>query len=156
MAHIEEITALKAALEAFEKKWYDEGFADAKNSVEPIIHQAGRHRFRKGWLADLQVMGVAKDSPLRNLEQITYPHPPPPVQTQAITADKEDTPSMRELVRAIDTHVEMVDLQVTSTLNADVNAQSQQLQPGQLIEEPPTEPVDDVALSQSTNPVIQD
>ena len=127
MAHIEEITALKAALEAFEKKWYDEGFADAENSVKPIIHQARRHRFGKGWLAALQVMGVAEDSSLRSLEQITYPHPPPPVQTQAITTDKEDTPSMRELVRAIDTHVEMVDLQVTSTLNAAINTQSQQL-----------------------------
>lgn len=53
LAHIEEITALKAALEAWEKKWYDEGFADAKNFVEPIIHQARCHGFGEGWLAAL-------------------------------------------------------------------------------------------------------
>ena len=40
--------------------------------------------------------------------------PPPPVQSQANAADEEDTPSMRELVRAIDTHV---DLEATSNLN---------------------------------------
>ena len=57
-------------------------------------------------------MGVAEDSPLRNLEQIPYPAPPPSVQSQAGAIDKEDTPSMRESVRAIDTHVEMVDLEV--------------------------------------------
>ena len=40
--------------------------------------------------------------------------PPPPVQSQANAADEEDTPSMRELVRAIDAHV---DLEATSNFN---------------------------------------
>ena len=35
-----EIVDLKAALEACEEKWYNEGFVDAKNSVEPIVYQA--------------------------------------------------------------------------------------------------------------------
>ena len=89
-------------------------------------------------------MGVVEDSPLRNPEQIPYPAPPPPIQSQAIAADEEDTPSMRELVHATDTHVEMVDLEVTSNLNAAVDVQAQQIPFGQLIE--------DAALSQSANP----
>ena len=79
LAHVDEIADLKAALEACENKWYNEGFADVENSVEPIVHQTKSHGFRVGWLAALQAMGVPKDSPLRNSEQIPYPalHPPP-------------------------------------------------------------------------------
>ena len=33
-----EIVELKAALKANKDKWYNTGFADAKNSVEPIIY----------------------------------------------------------------------------------------------------------------------
>ena len=40
LAHVEEVAELKAALEACENKWYNEGFADAENSVEPVVHQA--------------------------------------------------------------------------------------------------------------------
>ena len=36
----EELADLKAALEACENKWYNEGFADAENSAEPIVCQA--------------------------------------------------------------------------------------------------------------------
>ena len=57
----------------------------------------------------LQVIRVVEDSPLRNPKQIPYPAPPPPVQSQVSAADEEDTPSMRELVHAIDTHMEMAE-----------------------------------------------
>ena len=72
-------------------------------------------------------MGVAEDSPLRNPKQIPYPTPPPLFQSQAGAADKKDTPSIRELVRTIDTHVEMVDLKVTSNLKAAEDVQAQPL-----------------------------
>lgn len=40
--------------------------------------------------------------------------------------DEEDTPSMRDLVRAIDAHVEMVDLEVMSNIRTeDDGAQNQ-------------------------------
>ena len=89
-------------------------------------------------------MGVAEDSPLRNPEQIPYMAPPPLVQSQAIAADEEDIPSMRELVHAIDTHVEMVYLEVISNLNAAIDVQAQQLPFGQLIK--------DATLSQFADP----
>ena len=125
LAQADKIVDLKVALEAFETKWYNEGFADVENSVEPIVHQARSHGFEEGWLADFQAMGVPEDSPLRNLAQIPYPAPPPPVQSQVGVADEEDTPSMRELVRAIDNHAKNVDLKVTSNLNTADDAQGQ-------------------------------
>ena len=41
----EELANLKAALEACEDKWYNEGFADADNSVEPVVCQAQKLGF---------------------------------------------------------------------------------------------------------------
>ena len=90
---------------------------DAKNSVKPIVHQAWLHGFGEGWLVALQAMGVAEDSPLRNPKQIPYPTTPP-IQSQAGAVDEEDTPSIRELVQVINNHVKIVDLEVTSNLNA--------------------------------------
>ena len=69
-------------------------------------------------------MGVADDSPLRNPKQIPYPAPPPPIQSQVDAVDEEDTPSMRELVRVIDSHVETVNLEITSNLNVVEDAQA--------------------------------
>ena len=63
-------------------------------------------------------MGVADDSLLRNPKQIPFPKPPPPVQQNPTSAkEEEDTPSMRELVEEIDSHVELVDLEITSNPN---------------------------------------
>ena len=82
---------LHGRLEACKTKWYDEGFADAENFVEPIVQQARFHGFEKGWLAAFQAMGVPEDSPLRNPEHISYPAPLPPVQSQVGVVDEEDT-----------------------------------------------------------------
>ena len=48
LAQADEIANLKVAFEACESKWYDKGFADAERSMEPIVHQARSHGFRKG------------------------------------------------------------------------------------------------------------
>ena len=39
-ARAKELADLRAALEGCESKWYNEGFADAENSVEPVINEA--------------------------------------------------------------------------------------------------------------------
>ena len=137
LAQADEIANLKAAVETCEEKWYNEGFADNENSVEPVVHQARHHGFGEGWLAALQALGVAEDSPLRNPEQIPYPTPLPPVQSQADVVDEKDTPNMRKLVRAIDIHMEMVDLEVTSNLNAAKDVQAQPFPAGQPTKEAP-------------------
>ena len=126
LAHVDEVADLKAALEACEDKWYNEGFADAENSVEPVVHQVRVQGFEEGWLVTFQALGVPKDSPLRNPNQIPRSAIALPIQSQADTIDEEDTPSIRELVQAIDTHVETVDLEVTSNLNAPKNEEGQQ------------------------------
>ena len=51
------------------------------------------------------------------LQAMRVPNDSPPVQSQSGAVDEEDTPSMRELVCEINTHVELVDLEVTSNLN---------------------------------------
>ena len=44
----EEVANLRAALEACESKWYDEGFADTEKGVEPIVMQARQLSFQEG------------------------------------------------------------------------------------------------------------
>ena len=66
LAQVDEITDLKAALEACEDKWYNTSFVEVENSVEPIVYQARRHGFEEGWMAALQAMEVLDDSLLRN------------------------------------------------------------------------------------------
>ena len=52
-AQAEELADLRAALEACEEKWYNEGFADTKNSVEPVVNQARKMSFEARWFAAL-------------------------------------------------------------------------------------------------------
>lgn len=68
LTQVDTMANLKTALEAYEDKWYTEGFADAENSVEPVVHEARVHRFGEGWLAAFQAMGALGDSPLWNPE----------------------------------------------------------------------------------------
>ena len=80
----EEVADLRAALEACESKWYDEGFADTKKSVEPMVMQARQLSFREGWMAALQALGVLEDSPLRDPNQIPVPVSVPAAQNQPV------------------------------------------------------------------------
>ena len=118
LAQADEILDLKVTFEAGKEKWYNEGFTDVENSIEPVVYQARWHGFGEGWMAALQAMRVPDDSPLRNPKQIPFPTPPPPIQSQSGVVDEEDTPSMRELVCEINTHVQLVDLEVICNLNA--------------------------------------
>ena len=65
---MDEIADLKVALEAYEDKWYNVGFADVEGSMVLIVYQARKHGFEEEWMATLQAMGVPTDSPLRNPE----------------------------------------------------------------------------------------
>ena len=73
----EEVADLRAALEACESKWYDEGFANAEKGVEPVVMQARQLSFRKGWMAALHALRVPEDSPLRDPGQIPVPDSAP-------------------------------------------------------------------------------
>ena len=99
-------------------------------------------------------MGVAEDFPLRNPEQIPYPAPPPLVQSQVGAVDEEDTPSMRELVHTIDTHVETVDLEVTNNLNAVEDAQAEQPSADQPTEDVLERQAEDAVQFPPTDPSI--
>ena len=50
---VEELVDLRAALEGCESKWYNEGFVDVENLVEPVINEARKLVFKEGWFAAL-------------------------------------------------------------------------------------------------------
>ena len=114
----EELTDLRAALEACKEKWYNEGFADAENSAEPVVDQARRLSFEVGWFAALQALGVPEDSPLRDPSQIPFPSPVTAVQDPPVPVEEEETASMRELVEQIDAHAEPDEMEAISIPNA--------------------------------------
>ncbi|XP_030925072.1 uncharacterized protein LOC115952134 [Quercus lobata] len=113
-SNAEEIADLRAGLAAAEQKWYDVGFADAENSVEPVVARARNMGFEAGWFAALQAMGVPEDSHLRDPGQIPFPSPAPAAQGTPVAIDEEETASMRELVEQIDAHAEPEEMEVTS------------------------------------------
>ena len=117
MTQAKVVADLKAALEACENKWYNKGLADVENSVEPVINEAQKLAFEEGWLAALQAMGVPEDSPLRDPNQIPFLGPSTTVQNQPGVIDEEETTSIRELVEAIDSYAEPIDLEATSNSN---------------------------------------
>ena len=110
----EEVADLRSALETCESKWYDEGFADAEKSVEPVVMQARQLSFWEGWMAALQALGVPDDSPLRDPGQIPIPVFVPAAQNPAGPNEEEEMDSLKELVEQIDAHVEMIRVEVTS------------------------------------------
>ena len=114
----EELADLRATLEACKEKWYNEGFADAENSVEPVVNQVRKVGFEARWLATLQVLGVPEDSLLRDPDQIPFPSPAATVQNPPVPIEEEETTSMRELVEQIDAHVESDDTEATSIPSA--------------------------------------
>ena len=61
---------------------------------------------------------------------------------------------MRELVHAINTHVEMVDLEVTSNLNVAKDVQAQQLLVDQPTEDAPKRQAKEAVQLPPTNPSI--
>ena len=118
-ARAEELADLRAALEGCESKWYDEGFADAENSMEPIINEARKLAFKEGWLAALQAVGVPEDSPLRDPNQIPLPSLPTATQKTHVVVDEEEMTNLRELVEQIDAYAKPIDLDTTSDLNSE-------------------------------------
>ena len=62
----------------------------------------------------LQALGVPKDSPLRDPDQIPVPISVPADHNLDGSNEEEETDSLRELVEQIDAHVEMIGAKVTS------------------------------------------
>ena len=59
--------------------------------MKPVVHQARVQGFEDGWVAALQALGMPKDSPLRNLEQIPRLVLATPIQSKVEATDDEDT-----------------------------------------------------------------
>nr|POF00389.1 hypothetical protein CFP56_75797 [Quercus suber] len=80
---------LNVAMAQSEDKFYNMGFANAKNSSEPIMLESWHYGFREGWMAAVYAL-----DPTQN--------------------EKEDSLSMRELVGEIDSHTEVIELNILS------------------------------------------
>ena len=117
---MEELADLRAALEGCESKWYNDGFANAENLMEPVISEARKLAFKEGWFAALQAVGVPEDSPLKDPNHIPFPSLPIFAQKAPVVADEEETSSLWELVEHINAHAEPIDLETTSNPNVAV------------------------------------
>ena len=53
LAQATEIAELKVAVAAAKDKWYNAGFIDTENSVEPIIYHSRCHGFSEGLMVAL-------------------------------------------------------------------------------------------------------
>nr|POE98879.1 hypothetical protein CFP56_44641 [Quercus suber] len=84
-----EVADLKVAMVQSEDKFYNMGFADAKNSSEPIMLESQHYGFREGWMAAVNAL-----DPTQNKE--------------------EDSLSMRQLVGEIDSYTEVIELDILS------------------------------------------
>nr|POE82860.1 hypothetical protein CFP56_28265 [Quercus suber] len=81
--------------------------------------------FSEGWMAVVTALGVPEDSPFRDPKQVPYPKPSPPL-VQDLTHVEEESQSMRALVKEIKSHVEVIELDISSNPNT---RQDQVLQP---------------------------
>ena len=133
MALNKELTDLRAALEAYENKWYDEEFADAEEGVESTIREARQLSFQKGWMAALHASSVPKDSHLKDPSRIPFPDSIPATQNPTGPVDEEETNSLKELVEQIDAYVDVIGTEATS--NPPTNDQ-----PGENIQYQPPVP----------------
>ena len=97
-ARVEELADLRATLEGCESKWYNEGFVDAENLMEPVINEARKLAYKEGWFIALQAVGVPEDSPLKDPDHIPFPSLPIATQKTPVVADEEEITSLRELV----------------------------------------------------------
>ena len=111
-AQAKEMADLKAVLKAYENKWYNEGFANAENSIGPVINEARKLAFGEGWLAPCKLWGSPRN-------QIPFPGPLTAIQNQPDVIDETETTSMRELVEAIDSHAKPIDLEATNNPNVE-------------------------------------
>ena len=122
VALTEELADLRAALEACENKWYDEGFFDAEEGVELVIKEAQQLSFQEGQMAAQHASRVPKDSHLRDLGRIPFPDSLPATQNPTGPIDEDETDNLRELVEQIDAHMEVIRTEATS--NPPANNQS--------------------------------
>nr|POE98880.1 polyadenylate-binding protein rbp47c [Quercus suber] len=84
-----EVADLKVAMAQSEDKFYNMGFVDAKNSSERIMLESRHYQFREGWMAAVNAL-----DPTQN--------------------EEEDSLSMKELVGEIDSHIEVIELDILS------------------------------------------
>ena len=75
-ARDKELVDLKDTLNSYEQVYYNIGFKDVENSARPVIFQARKFGFVKGWMAAMNAIGLPYTSPFRSANQIPLPENP--------------------------------------------------------------------------------
>ena len=61
-----EVADLKVALVQTEDEFYDMGFANTKNSSEPIMFESRHYGLGEGWMAVVNNLGLLEDFPFKD------------------------------------------------------------------------------------------
>lgn len=99
-----------------EQVFYNMTFTNIENLVSAVVFQARRLDFSQGWTTVMNAIGLPKYSAFRDLKQIPLTNDPlvqAPTQEQLDKEDDEEgeeSPSMAELVKQIDSHVKVIDM----------------------------------------------
>ena len=112
-----EIATLMIVVVLSQDKFYNMGFVDVENSSEPIMLDSRCYGFEEGLMATVNALGLPEDSPFKHLDQIPLlEHLHSPLKHTPAPNEKEDSLSMRELVEEIDSHTEVIDLNISTHL----------------------------------------
>ena len=65
-----ELTDLKSIPKARKQAYYNKNFRDAENFVRPVIFQAQKFGFMEGWMAEVDAIGLLRNSPFRSVNQV--------------------------------------------------------------------------------------
>ena len=114
--HDKELANLKIMMKARKQTYYNKGFKNAENSVGPVVFQARKFEFIKGWMAAVNAISLPDTSPFMSDDQILLCEDPEaeaqaPKQDEDSNEEEEGTDSleMRDLSQQIDSHVVVLD-----------------------------------------------
>ena len=90
-----------------------------------MIFDAWQKGFLEGWIAVVNALNLPFSSPFRDSSQVPLPEDPVEAHVEeAPVMEEEDSPSMRELVKQIEAHTEVINLynQIPPNAPEDSNA----------------------------------
>ena len=123
-----------------EQTFYNMGFTNAKNSCSKVVFYTQRLRFAKGWMVAMNAINLLKTSLFRDLFHIPVlldlPVQAPIAKVAEEEEDKEgeDSPSMAELAKQIDSYVVVIDVDNLATHTAPKSQNAPEVNPALLAE----------------------
>ena len=104
-------------MKTFEQAFYNMRSTNAENSASAVVFQAQRLGFLEGWMVAMNAIGLPESSAFRDPNQIPLANDSPIQASTQEQFDKEDdeegeeSSSMAELTKQIDSHVVVIDME---------------------------------------------